>query len=551
MSEAPPTRVPHLRRGLIAAKVGASTNGRPLSSAHPKIYHFERSAAKSRNPRSLFVLALLLAFTSCHRPADPTTATIIIESSPNNLDLRIGTDAQSERVGALIFDALVKKAPDFTFQPWLAESWSQPDPLTLIFKIRTGVQFHNGQPLTSRDVAYSIDSMHDGSLITSKSGNFANVDHTDAPDPSTVIVHLKHPDSGLLFNLSDGLFGVVPFGTTSTSHTFYGSGTFKFASQVQDKEVLLDRNDHPWTSIAKIPHLKFNIIPDNITAALEMKKGSADIASNVLTLDEIHSLEGTPNLKIESAPGSFVYYMNFNLEDPALRNKAVRQAIALSIDRTAIINAIWRGEALPASTLLPKTHWAASNAPPPPFNPQAAQSLLESAGFHADAHGTRLHLTIKTSTDETTRMLAAVLQQQLRAAGIALDIRSAEFGTFYADITHGIFQLYVLKWIGSNEDPDIFRYAYSTASFPPKGSNRGHFTNAQLDSLLNQAAAEPDQQKRRAIYLQAQQILADELPSVPLWYPNNEIVHTSRITHVVPNASGNFDFLREAEIIGH
>ena len=495
--------------------------------------------------------ALLLALTACHRPPSPDTVTIIIESSPNNLDLRLGTDAQSERVGALIFDALVRKAPDFTFQPWLAESWSQPDPLTLIFKIRRGVLFHNGQPLTSRDVAFSIDSMHDGTLITSKSGNFASVDHTEAPDPTTVIVHLKRPDSSLLFNLSDGLFGVVPFGTTSTSHTLYGSGTFKFASQVQDKEVLLDRNDHAWSPLAKIQHLKFNVIPDNITAALEMKKGSADIASNVLTLDEIHSLESTPNLAIESGPGSFVYYMNFNLEDPILRNKAVRQAIALSIDRAAIINAIWRAQAVPAASLLPKTHWAAANTTPPPLDPTKAQSLLDSAGYHADAHGTRLHLTIKTSTDETTRMLAAVLQQQLRASGIALDIRSAEFGTFYADITHGIFQLYVLKWIGSNEDPDIFRYAYSTTSFPQKGGNRGHYSNPQLDSLLNQAAAQPDQQKRRDLYLKTQQILAEDLPSIPLWYPNNEIVHTRRITHVVPNASGNFDFLREAEISGH
>jgi peptide/nickel transport system substrate-binding protein len=142
-----------------------------------------------------------------------------------------------------------------------------------------------------------------------------------------------------------------------------------------------------------------------------------------------------------------------------------------------------------------------------------------------------------------------VLQQQLRAAGIALNIRSAEFGTFYADVTHGAFQMYILKWVGSNEDPDIFRYMYSSASFPPKGANRGHYVNARVDTLLAQAAAETGpadavQARRRAEYVEIQKILADEMPSVPLWYPNNEVVHTARLQDVNSRGDGNFDFLR-------
>ena len=136
----------------------------------------------------------------------------------------------------------------------------------------------------------------------------------------------------------------------------------------------------------------------------------------------------------------------------------------------------------------------------------------------------RLRLTLKISQDETTRLLAAVLQQQLRAAGIELKIRSAEFGTFYADVTHGAFQMYILKWIGSNEDPDIYRYMDSSGSFPPKGANRGHYVNARVDALLAKAAAESGpaaevEARRRAEYVEAQQILAEELPAIPLWFP--------------------------------
>jgi peptide/nickel transport system substrate-binding protein len=158
-------------------------------------------------------------------------------------------------------------------------------------------------------------------------------------------------------------------------------------------------------------------------------------------------------------------------------------------------------------------------------------------------------VTLKISTDETTRLTAVAMQQQLRAAGIALTIRSAEFGTFYSDVTRGMFQMYILKWVGSNEDPDIFRYMYSSASFPPKGANRGHYVNARVDALLAKAATEtgtPEevQARRRTEYVQVQKILADEMPSVPLWYPDNEVLHSHRIDRVVSRGDGNFDFLR-------
>jgi peptide/nickel transport system substrate-binding protein len=113
--------------------------------------------------------------------------------------------------------------------------------------------------------------------------------------------------------------------------------------------------------------------------------------------------------------------------------------------------------------------------------------------------------------------------------------------------------MYVLKWVGSNEDPDIFRYMYSSASFPPKGANRGHYVNARVDALLARAAAETGpaeevQARRRAEYVEVQKILADEMPSVPLWYPDNEVVHTERLQGVVSQGDGNFDFLRQGVV---
>ncbi len=138
---------------------------------------------------------------------------MIIESSPNSLDPRIGIDAQSERIDELLFDALVKRDEHFNLQPSIATSWDIPDPLTYIFHLRSGVHFHDGQPLTSRDVKWTFDSITNGTIRTAKASSYRFVDHIDAPDDYTVIFHLKEPWASLLWNVSDGAIGIVPIGS--------------------------------------------------------------------------------------------------------------------------------------------------------------------------------------------------------------------------------------------------------------------------------------------------------------------------------------------------
>jgi peptide/nickel transport system substrate-binding protein len=532
------------------------------ASAHP----FAKGAKWGTRICRCLILAGLAGIAGCHgAPREPGTVVVILESSPNNLDPRQGTDAQSERVGGLIFDALVKKDAHYNLAPWLATSWEQPDALTWVFHLRDGVRFHDGRPLEAADVVWTIESLIDAKvagLISAKSGNFDAVDRAEARDRLTVVVHMKRPYAGLLFNMSDGLFGVVPRGAGSDFGLHpVGSGPYRFVSQVQDKEVVLERFPGCWSEglggdgppqRTEIQRIQFNVVPDTITSALELQKGSADAASNVLTPDMVYAMRDSPRLNTASGPGSNVWYLNFNVQDPALRDKRARQAVALAMDRPAIVAALWRTHARLADTLLPPGDWARadeSELAQYPHDPARATALLEAAGFREGSDGVRLRLTLKISTDETTRLLAAVLQQQMREAGIALNIRSAEFGTFYSDVTKGAFQMYVLKWVGSNEDPDIFRYMYSSESFPPKGANRGHYVNARIDALLAKADAETGparevQFRRRAEYVEVQKILADEMPSVPLWYPDNEVVHTSRLQNVVSQGDGNFDFLR-------
>lgn len=499
--------------------------------------------------RTIALLVATLLFVSCSSRPDPTTLVMIIESSPTNLDPRIGLDAQSERIDDLLFDDLFTRDEHLNVQPSLAERWEMPDPQTYIFHLHSGVKFHDGRPLTSRDVKWTFDSLLEGKILSTKAAAYRFVDRIEAPDQSTVIFRLKEPDAPLLWNLSDGAIGIVPYGSgNEIGRHPIGSGPFRFVSAEQDKNVVIERNDNYWGARPKLQRIRFDVVPDATTRALELRKGSADVAINALTADMVLALEHDPRLEIAHAPGTTLAYMAFNMRDPILKNVRVRRALGYAIDRRPIIHYLLRDFARPADSILPPESWAYSNdVPIYSYDPQKARELLDAAGYPA-INGVRFHLTLKTSTEESTRLLAAVLQQQLRDVGIVLDIRTFEFATFFSDVTRGAFQFYSLRWIGGNEDPDIFEYVFHSARFTPHGANRSFYSNPRVDVLIDQARREPDQNVRKQLYAELQRILADDVPSINLWYFDNVLVHSKRVKNVTLNPSGNYDFLKTAEI---
>ena len=497
----------------------------------------------------LLLLGLLFPLLSCSNKPDPATLVMLIESSPTNLDPRVGIDAQSERIDALIFDDLLSRGNDLNVAPGLAERWDVPDPLTYIFHLHKGVKFQDGRPLTSRDVKWTFDSLIEGKIRSTKAAVYKYIDHIDTPDESTVIFHMKEADATLLWNLSDGAIGIVPYGSGDemTQHPI-GSGPFRFVSAETDREVVLERNDEYWGGSPKLARVRFAVVPDETTEALELRKGSGDLASNSLTPDTVMTLSRDQNLVVEQGSGTEVQYLGFNLRDPILKDVRVRQAIAYALDRKPMIEYLWRSQAQPARSVLPTQSWAYNgDVPSYEHDPVTANRLLDAAGFPL-VNGVRFHITMKTSTIQSTRLMVAVLQQQLREVGIALDIRSFEPATFLADVQHGAFQMYGLRWIGGNEDPDIFEYAFHSSKFPPNGANRNYYSNPKIDALIDEARREVDPKRRKPLYAEVQAILANDLPYVNLWYLDNVLVHNKRVRNLRLNPEGSYDFLRTAEL---
>jgi peptide/nickel transport system substrate-binding protein len=500
----------------------------------------------------LVLIALVVCAGGCKRQSagEADTVNFLIESAPTNLDPRIGTDSFSEHLDGLMFDSLVAHDQRLNVVRDLAERWETPDPVTYVFHLRRGVKFHDGRPFTSADVKYTFESILSGAVKTAKAGSFRIIQSIDTPDPFTVTFHLREPYASFLWDLTKPGIGIVPQGSGAdfAKHPI-GTGPFEFGSSRVDEDIVLERNPVYFGGAADIPKVRFRIVPDAIVRALELRKGTADVTVNSLSPDTIVSLQQDPNLIVEDQAGTSLQYIAFNCEDPILARREVRQALAYATDVNTLIQNLMRGMAVPATSLLPANHWAyETKVKQYNYDPKQAEQLLDAAGFRRGADGVRFHLTLKTSTDQSTRLLAEAIADQWKRVGVALDLRSLEFATFYSDITHGSFQLYTLRLIGGNNDPDIFEYVFSSKKMPPNGANRGHYKNAQLDALIDQARVEMDRQKRKALLSEIQKIVAEDQPYINLWYVDNICVHRKRLTNIVISPAGDFDFLTLARL---
>ena len=528
----------------------------------------------------------------------------LIESNPANLDPRYAVDGQSQRIGALLFSGLVKRDDQMNVHGDLAESWETPDALTYVFHLRKGVKFHDGRELTSKDVKATIEFMMNAANRSPKRGAFRMIGSIEAPDAFTVIFHLKEPAASFLWNLERSAVGIAP---ADAGHDFarhpIGSGPFRFVSQTQDDAVVLERasselkgesskfyaensgdapqgaqkeaskegehgdaknaettrrenppfatdakgrppgaTDRPSTS--RVERVTFRIVPDAIVRALELRKGSADVEMSSLSPDMIPVLAKQETLEVSERPGTNFAYLGMNMEDAILKHREVRQALAYATDREMLIKYLLRDEAKLASGLLPPNHWAyESDVKTYGYDPEKAEKLLDQGGFPRKSDGVRLQLTLKVSTEEQARTLGAALQEQWRKIGVKLEVHPEEIATLFSDLGKGQFQISYLRWVGANNDPDVFELVFNSKRIPPDGPNRGRYRSAQVDALTDGIRTEMNREKRKELCSEVQKIVAEDLPYIPLWYTDVVSVHAKRLGEIGLTAAGDYEFL--------
>jgi peptide/nickel transport system substrate-binding protein len=504
-------------------------------------------------PSALLITSLLLwvivffPLAGCSRRAasDPSSLTFLIESNPTNLDPRYATDSYSQRIDGLLFSGLLQRDAQMNLHGDLADTWEIPDPLTYVFHLHAGVRFQDGRPLTSADVKSTFDFILNPANPSPKRGAFRLVASIDTPDPVTVIFHLKEPYASFPVNLVRSTTGIVPANAPADfSRHPIGSGPFRFVSQFQDSEVTVERNTEYFGAAPQISRVRFRIVPDAIVRALELRKGSADLELSSLAPDMIPVLAKQSDLAVTEGPGANLTYLGLNLEDPILAHREVRQALAYATDRDALIRYLLHGQAQIATGVLPPTNWAYEpRVTQYKLDAASAAQLLDRAGYPRQQDGARLHLTLKTSTDEQYRLIGAALQDQWRRVGIDLELRPLEQATLLSDALKGNFQINLLRWVGATSDPDFFEFAFSSKRFPPDGANRGHYRNPRIDALTDQIRTEMDREKRKALCSEAQKILADDLPYLPMWFTDVVSVHRRTLGDPPLSPTADFDFL--------
>jgi peptide/nickel transport system substrate-binding protein len=261
--------------------------------------------------------------------------------------------------------------------------------------------------------------------------------------------------------------------------------------------------------------------------ALKLLRGEADLLQGDLPPELVAYLGRQNGVTVREAAGANYSYIGFNLQDPLLRIPEVRRAVTLAIDRDAIVRSALVGGSRPATAILPPEHWAGNpGLPPYAHDPGQARRLLQQAGIRLP-----LKLVYKTSTDAQRVRLATIMQAQMREAGIDLEIRSLDWGTFFDDVKHGKFQLYGLTWVGI-KTPEIYRLAFHSAAVPPTGANRGRLMDAELDRLI-------DGQDWQAATRRAHELL----PYVPLWYEGQFVATGKGVSVYIPATDGNWDGL--------
>jgi peptide/nickel transport system substrate-binding protein len=368
---------------------------------------------------------------------------------------------------------------------------------------------------------------------------------------ATVIFHLTEANADFLLDISRPAIGIVPAGSGNdfAEHPI-GTGAFRFVSAQQDDDVVLERNEAYFRTPPKIDSVRFRIVPEAIVRALELRKGTGDLELTSLAPDMIPVMKTQSGIEVTEQPGSNYAYIIFNFEDPMLAKREVRQALALATDRQEIIRYLLRGQARAADGPLPPNSWAYEpRIAQFEYDPREAERLLDLSGFplSSEQGGMRFKITMKTSTDESTRLLGAALKEQWHTVGVDLELRPVELATLFSDLTLGSFQLSTLRWIGGNSDPEFFDLTFSSKKIPPAGANRGRYHNPVLDALLENARTEIDREKRRRIFSEIQRVVAEDVPYVSLWYLDNICVHRARISNVRLTPSGDYDFLREIE----
>ena len=489
----------------------------------------------SRHQVSTLALLAFAVGAGCQardRRTPDDTLVVLVESRLTSLDPRYFESNHDIKLSRLVAPGLTSVEQQ-SIEPrlLLAEKIVKVDERTFDVTLKPGFRFSDGTPLTAEDVAFTYMSALDPAMkspvLRGFSERFASV---EALDELTTRFHLVAPIATFY---SDIEFGIVSSRAVKGSGGRFppgrviGAGPYMIES-FKPEEVSLIRNPTWPLEQPSVPRIRARAVPDANARALMMVGGSADFTQNSIRIDLVEDLSHRERLHLASGPSTLYTYLMMNNTDPILKDLRVRRAIAYAIDRERVVRSKLGGLAVLSTGILPPSHWAYNGEVPRyGHDPARARALLDEAGYpDPDGAGPRprMKLVYKTSSDQFRRALARIWAAQLGEVGIAVEVQSFEQQTFFTDIKKGNFQLASMQTAPITEPDLLFTYFHSSripTPSDPNAHNRWRYKNARVDELTVAGRRTLDKEKRVEIYGEVQEILATELPVIPLWHEDN------------------------------
>jgi peptide/nickel transport system substrate-binding protein len=442
-----------------------------------------------------------------------------------------------------IYEPLLTLDTKLNIKPGLAESWTQPDPKTLVFKLRRGVRFHDGTPCDAEAAKFNFNRMKTEAKSLRK-GEVANIDSVEVVDAATIKLNLKKPDASLLATLTDraGMMvspKVIQERGTGLERDARGAGTgpFEFVEWVRDSHLVIKRNDGYWNKQGGpyLDRVRYRPIPDDVVKLQSLQGGEIDVMDYVLPRD-VAPMRADKRLVVVDVPSLAAFGYQLNHTRPPFNVKALRQAVAYAVDLDQIVKGVWLNVGYPSNGPISPASWAYDRSIPPIKRDlsKAKAKLLEGGqpgGFT---------FTVITQNIPITAQETEVIQAQLAEAGITMKIQLVDSSTLIASGNAKNFEMISFQWSG-RPDPDGNTYQFFKTT-PGTSFNWSGLSNERVDVLLDKTREVSNPAERKKLYGELTRLLQDELPMLFIVHPIEPKAFSPRVQGYDPIPDGMMRF---------
>ena len=453
------------------------------------------------------------------------TLVIAQGADAKSLDPHASNDNPSSRIRVQIYDRLMDLDDNGVPQPMLAESWERPDDKTIIFHLRKGVKFHNGDEMKASDVKFSLER----ALAAPEVSNIlTGINGIEVLDDYTVKVTTEKPMAAILNNLAHTTIAILSEKATKEAGDKFGqnpvgSGPYKFVSWQSGDRVTLEAFPEYWQGEAPIKNVVFRNIVEETNRTIGLETGELDIIYDIQGMDK-NKLKDDDRFVVIEGPQVSMTYLGFNMKKAPYDNPKVREAISYAIDQKPIIDTVFLGAGEAANSIIGPNVWGYYDVEKYTQDIEKAKALLAEAGY---PDGFKAKIWV--NDNPVRRDTAVILQDQLKQIGIDLAIETVEWGAFLDGTARGDHEMFLLGWGTVTRDPDYGIYELVSTTTMGSAGNRSFYSNPTVDKLLEEGRTELDPEKRKVIYKEIQEIIRKDIPMYMIIYPLQNVVTQKNI----------------------